>query len=91
LHLDHVALFVPATGRTETEWQKALKKKIRDKRSKKGAKGERERERERGREKETLEGLGTQREGTGRGRGREFPRRWTKEERDRVGGYDVRR
>lgn len=32
LHLDHIALFVPATGWTETEWQEALKKKIRDKR-----------------------------------------------------------
>lgn len=71
-------MFVPATGRTETEWQKALKKKIRDKRSK----NER---------RETGEGLGTQREGTGGGKGRGVPRRWTKEEReteDGVGGYD---
>lgn len=44
MHLDHVALFVTATGRTETEWQKALKKKIRNKRSKNGRQESKRRE-----------------------------------------------
>lgn len=44
MHLDHIALFVTATGRTETEWQKALKKKTRNKRSKNGERESKRRE-----------------------------------------------